>query len=111
MKKLFLLINTFILTGCTYAGPFVININQNKEGGLVDNDGNAYKDNINDFVPKGWSDEQQGVDKDWTYEWYCTRKCTQTVGNDNILIQGIIDMYFEDLAVEVINIVPKNTKK
>ncbi len=26
-------------------------------------------------------------------------------------LNKIIDMYFEDLAVEVINIVPKNTKK
>ena len=35
MKKLFLLIIAFILTGCTYAGPFVTNISQNKDGTLI----------------------------------------------------------------------------
>ena len=35
MKKLFLIATAFILTGCTYAGPFVTNIYQNKDGTLI----------------------------------------------------------------------------
>ena len=35
MKKLFLIAIAFTLTGCTYAGPFVTNISQNKDGTLV----------------------------------------------------------------------------
>ena len=35
MKKLFLLIIAFTLTGCTYVGPFVTNISQNKDGTLT----------------------------------------------------------------------------
>ena len=34
MKQLFLLF-TFLLSGCTYAGPYVTNISQNKDGTLT----------------------------------------------------------------------------
>ena len=32
MQKLFILLNLFLLSACTTAGPFVTNINQNKDG-------------------------------------------------------------------------------
>ena len=34
MNKLLLILTAFVLSGCTYAGPFVTNISQNKDGSL-----------------------------------------------------------------------------
>ena len=35
MQKLLLILSIGLLTGCTYAGPFVTHIHQNKDGTLT----------------------------------------------------------------------------
>ena len=35
MQKFFLILIAFALQACTYAGPFVTHISQNKEGALI----------------------------------------------------------------------------
>lgn len=40
---------------------------------LEDNNGNT-NTNVNDFIPKGWSDEPEGVSKDVPYQWMRMRK-------------------------------------
>ena len=34
MNKLFLILMAFVMTGCTYAGPYVTNISRTKSGDL-----------------------------------------------------------------------------